>query len=452
MPEHTQRGTNCILRALLVFGLLCGTCLAQTGDRLRLTTDAETRELVSQAEDLLAAGESARAYELLAPHEAALAGDVLFDYTLGVAALDTGRLGEAIFSLRRALSVEPQFSGARMELARAYYESGNPELARPLFTRLLGESPPPPVAGVIQQYLQAIDNEPAAPRSRFLPYLELFAGHDTNANGSTDDQQFLGFTLSPDNVETESPFAELRAGFDGFVPRSSRFGWVFNAGASHRANPDASFVDATILNGYGGINWQRDAWFGRAGVDGYWGARDGDPNESWLGLDALIGRRLTDSWDATLGLRGGAQRYDEAIEVLDVNRFLYSLGVTRRFASRATLSAQVLGGNDSEQFEGSPYGNSKIGGRLGLSMPVGASAWLLASLGSLTSDYDGLFFGTPREDTQLFAMLQLEFRDVLTPGLAIIPRVRYVDNDSDVELYSYDRTELGVAFRWTPQP
>ena len=113
---------------------------------------------------------------------------------------------------------------------------------------------------------------------------------------------------------------------------------------------------------------------------------------------------------------------------------------------------QVVGGSDSEQFEGSPYGNSKIGGRLGLSLPVGTSAWLQASLGSLSSDYDGLFFGTPREDTQLYTMLQLEFRDVLIRDLAIIPRVRYVNNDSDVELYSYDRTELGIAFRWTPQP
>ncbi len=452
MPEHTQQGMNSIKRGLLIFGLLCGTCLAQTGDRLRLTTDAETRELVRQAEELLADGESARAYELLLPHEAALAGDVLFDYVLGIAALDTGRRSEAIFSLRRALSVEPGFSGARMELARAYYESGNPELARPLFTRLLGENPPPPVAGVIEEYLQAIDRTPTAPQSRFLPYLELFAGYDSNANGSTDDQQFLGFALSPVNVETESAFAELRAGFDWFIPSSSRFGWLFNAGASHRANPDASFVDATILNGLGGFNWQRDAWFGRAVVDGYWGSRDGNPNESYIGLDALFGRRLNDSWDATLGLRGGAQRYDESIEVLDVDRFLYSLGLTRRLASRAQLSLQVLGGSDSERFDGSPYGNSKFGARLGLSMPVGTSAWLLASLGSLTSDYDGLFFGTPREDTQLFAMLQLEFRDVLTRGLAIIPRVRFVNNDSDVELYSYDRTELGIAFRWTPQP
>ncbi|HEX9852623.1 MAG TPA: tetratricopeptide repeat protein [Woeseiaceae bacterium] len=452
MSDHILRGMNILRRGLLFLGLACSTCLAQTVDRLRLSTDAETRELVSQAEGLLAGGESQRAYELLMPHEAALAGDVLYDYVLGVAALDTGRLSEAIFSLRRALTVEPGFSGARMELARAYYESGNPELARPLFNQLLGENPPAPVAGVIREYLQAIDRAPVAPQSRFLPYVELVAGYDSNANGSTSDQQFLGFTLSPDNVETESQFAELRAGFDWFVPRSSRFGWIVNAGVSHRANPDASFVDTTIVNGLGGFNWQRAEWFGRAAIDGYWGSRDGNPNESYAGLDALLGRRLNERWDLTLSLRGGAQRYDESIEVLDVDRVMYGLGMTRRFSSRAQLSVQLLGGNDNERQEGSPYGNSKLGGRASLSAPVGDSAWLLASLGTLESDFDGLFFGTPRKDTLFSSVLQLEFRDVLTDGLAIIPRVRYVNNDSDVELYSYDRTELGIAIRWTPQP
>ena len=47
---------------------------------------------------------------------------LFFDYLLGVAALDNGYISEAIFSLRRAIAVEPGFSGARMELARAYFE------------------------------------------------------------------------------------------------------------------------------------------------------------------------------------------------------------------------------------------------------------------------------------------------------------------------------------------
>jgi tetratricopeptide (TPR) repeat protein len=441
---------NLVLQGLLVCGMAIGPAQAQSGDSLQVAT--ANRQLLERAETLLANGNSEQAYALLQPQEAALAGDVLYDYLLGVAALDSGRSSEAIFSLRRALSVEPGFSGARMELARAYYESGNAELARPLFNQLLGENPPPAVADVIYQYLRAMDRAPPVQSGRFLPYFDLFAGYDSNANGSTGNEQFLGFMLSPDNVETDSAFAEFGAGFDWLLPRSSRFGWVFNARASHRANPDASFVDMTVLSGLGGFNWQRDAWFGRAALDGYWGARDGDPNESYLGVNALVGRRLADRWDMTLDLRGGAQRYDDVIEVLDVDRFLYSLGVSHRFASRSQLNVQLLGGNDNERIDGSPYGNSKLGGRLSLVSPVGETAWLYASLGSLQIDYDGLFFGAAREDTQLSAVLQLEFRDVLTRGLAVIPRLRYVDNDSDVELYSYDRTEIGVVIRWTPQP
>ncbi len=137
--------------------------------------------------------------------------------------------------------------------------------------------------------------------------------------------------------------------------------------------------------------------------------------------------------------------------MLDVDRVLYTLGVTRRFAPGAWLSFQVVGGEDSEKQSGSPYGNSKSGGRISLSTPISNSALLYASVGSLTSDYDGLFFGAAREDEQLTTSVQLEFRDVLTDGLSIMPRVRYVDNESDIPLYEYDRTELGIFFRWMPR-
>lgn len=454
MPVEAHRGrtSGIILSLLLLCSICTGMARAQSGDSLSVQADPALQSLLGEAESLLSDGRSAQAFDLLQPHEAAYAGHVIYDYLLGIAALDSGRTSDAIFSLRRSLSIAPGFSGARMELARAYYESGNRELARPLFTELLGENPPPAVAGVIQQYLQAIDSSTVTPSRRFFPYLGLFAGYDSNANGSTGNQQFLGFTLSPDNVQTESGFAEVNAGFNAYLPRSSRFAWVFNGRASHRANFDASFVDATIISGLGGFNWQRDSWFGRAALDGFWGSRDGNPNETYVGLDAIVGKRITDQWDVTAGLRGGAQRYDGTLDVLDVNRFLYTLGVNRHFSSRAQLGAQLIGGNDNEVETGSPYGNTKFGGRLSMTSPIASSVWMSAALGALESDYDGLFFGLPRKDTQWTAVLQFEFRDVMTRGLSITPRVRYVENDSDVELYSYDRTEMGIDVRWIPQP
>ena len=49
------------------------------------------------------------------------------------------------------------------------------------------------------------------------------------------------------------------------------------------------------------------------------------------------------------------------------------------------------------------------------------------------------------------SLLQFEFRDVWTEGLTLAPRLRYVDNDSDIYLYTYNRMEVGLMIRWAPQ-
>jgi len=446
VPNSIKLATVALLLCALVISL---PALAQ--DTLEIGANRDEQQFLADAESLLAAGQSDAAFALLAMRESDLAGNPYYDYLLGVAALDSGRHSEAIFSLRRSLAVAPDYSGARMELARAYFDSGNSGQARPLFVRLLGENPPAAVRNVINDYIASIDATPSAPASSFRYSFDLAGGYDDNANGSTDSQQFLGFTLSPNNLKTESSFAEVGAGFNWNNPTSTQFGWYAGGRASYRHNPDASFVDAGLLSGNAGMNWQRNSFFGRLGADGYWATRDGEPNQNYAGLDVLLGSRISDNWDLTFGLRGGGIRHDDLIDTLDVDRVLYSAGLTYRFGSPGNLSIEVIGGDDSASKSNSPYGNSKFGGRLSLYLPVGANGTLFASTGSLTSDYDGLFFGSLREDTQISTLIQISFNDVGVDGLSLTPRVRYVDNDSDVALYKYDRTEVGLQLRWTPQ-
>lgn len=426
------------------------TALAQSGATLEVQADAATQSLLRNAESRLATNDPAGAWEILSPRESELAGNPYYDYLLGIAALDTGRTSEAIFSLQRSLAVEPSFSGARMELARAYFEAGNTDQARPLFLRLLDENPPPDVRDVLDRYIATIDRRPARPDARFAPFAEITVGYDSNANGSTDSNQFLGFTLSPQNVEADSPFGEIGIGFNYTRPNSIESAWYLGGRAGHRHNSDASFIDSSVVSGVGGITGRSGALFGRVGIDGYWSARDGDSNEAYAGVDLLIGRAVSDRWDLSLGVRLGALRYDDLIEVLDVDRLLASVKASYRFSSLGNFSVELIGGQDDEQQAGSPYGNGKLGGRVSLNAPLGNNSLFLAA-GLLTSDYDGLFYGVPREDDQSTVVLQVEFRDVMTEGLSLIPRVRYVDNDSDVALYTYDRTEFGLMMRWMPR-
>ncbi len=435
--------------ATLLLWALASNALAQ-GDTITVSNAAASRQLLSQAEQQLAAGHAEAAYTLLGPREDDFAGNAYFDYLLGVAALDSGRTTQAIFSLQRAIAVAPQFAGARMELARAYFESGSVAEARSLFVSLLDESPPAAVSDVLNQYIAAIDARPATPASRFSPYLEFGSGYDSNANGSTDNQQFLGFTLTPNNVETESPFADLAAGFSYSRPSSTRFGWYNGLRASYRSNPDADFVDSGIASGYGGFNWRRERFFGRLGADAYWASRDGESNEKWVAGDLLLGRRLSDRWDLTLNLRSGALRHRNSIEILDVDRTLATLGFAYRPTPSSVINLSIIGGKDDERVSGAPYGNDKRGARLSFRAPFGR-AFVFGSIGSLESDYDGLFFNGQRKDTQNNVLLQFEFRDVWSDGLSLIPRLRYINTDSDIALYEYDRTEVGLSLRWTPQ-
>ena len=125
MPDNTPWGNvKGIYGILVLLASMAGTPVpAQENQTFEVLAAAETRQLLARAESLLGAGQNQGAYDLLGPYEVELAGNPYYDYLLGVAALDSGRTSEAIFSLRRSLAVQPQFSGARMELARAYYEA-----------------------------------------------------------------------------------------------------------------------------------------------------------------------------------------------------------------------------------------------------------------------------------------------------------------------------------------
>src|SRR5260370_639758 len=83
---------------------------------------------------------------------------------------------------QRAVASRPKCSGARMELARAYYAVGDNESARREVTTLQAEAPPPEAARAIAEYLDAIDRRAAAYQRQMAAYVALAGGYDSNVN------------------------------------------------------------------------------------------------------------------------------------------------------------------------------------------------------------------------------------------------------------------------------
>lgn len=142
-------------------------------------------KLILDADALLRAGKPAEAYTLLEAAEFERAGDVRFDYLLGITALDSGKPDRATLVFERVLSVDPNFAGARLDMARAYYQLGDFARAKTEFDRVMEQNPPVGAKVTIQKYLDEIAQHDVAQRTRITGYIEGVLGGDSNVNTGT---------------------------------------------------------------------------------------------------------------------------------------------------------------------------------------------------------------------------------------------------------------------------
>jgi tetratricopeptide (TPR) repeat protein len=150
-------------------------------------TDEMLEILLREADALLKGGKPAEAYSLLEPKEADYAGEISFDYLLGIAALDSGKPDRATIAFERILTVNPNFAGARLDMARAYFAMGSDDLAKVEFEKVLAQSPPEATAAVIKKHLEVIADRQKARIQQVNIYLETNFGHDSNITAATPD-------------------------------------------------------------------------------------------------------------------------------------------------------------------------------------------------------------------------------------------------------------------------
>jgi len=427
---------------------------AQAADTVQLQgAPTDAKATLDRARQLLTAGRANEAYALLAPREFDWSGASEFDYLFGIAALDTGKPADAVFSLERVLAAQPDFDGARMELARAQFEAGDFAAARSQFQYLASRSPPADTGRVIDRYIEAIDARAGSRQQRWSGFVETGGGYDSNANASTSSTTFGGYFLDPDNVETGSGYVSVAGGINHSTGFANGLASTSGLRLDYRNNPDAHFVDQAVASGGSSLYWNAGAWRMSGGVNGFYGLLDGDPNESYLGLNAGIGRLFGEDWEIGGRLQGGALRYhQDALETLDVDRYVGTLTLTRYNigTAGARLSMSLVGGRDDATEDGSLYGNDKLGGRIAGNWPVRDNIGLYMEAGYLRSDYDdgaGFYDGSGlshRNDDQYTALVSADLDNWPAAGWTLSPHVRYVRNDSSISLYEYDRWEAGV--------
>ena len=408
----------------------------------------------------------AEAYALLEPHEDELAGDKRFDYLLGIAALDSGKADKATIAFERVLAVDPDFAGARLDMARAYFQLGDFQRARVEFTTVLSQNPPPEARQTTEQYLKLIAAREQAQKTRIGGYVEAAAGRDSNINSSPGQSQiavpFFGnqiFTLSQSNTQTAAAYLGAAAGAE--ISRVIDGGFSAIAGIDVRQR---SYND----------NSQFNTQYGRVQAGGLYA---GETEMLRLGVSTdqynLGGSRVYESTAASaewrhsfnkqnqVNLLGQASRFrfpSESLQIQNFDQSVFGAGAMHVLADgKSTIFANVLTGyersvapvTDTNPTGGRADGNKRFDGvRIGAVGYINDNWDFFIGAGYQSGRYDkqNASFLETRRDRQSDFGAGVNWR--FARQWSLRPQATYVKNDSNIAIYAFSRLDASINLRW----
>ena len=423
--------------------------LLPTLESLKVSRAAFSQDpLYDEALAAVGTGRASAILSRLLDVEESYAGDPDYDYALGVMQMETGRPQDALFPLLRASRAKPNGLGIRLDLGRAYFETGENESARRVFEELRGKNPPPRAAEVIDSYLKAIERRAARYEPRLVAVISLDAGHDSNANSASDLQSFAGFLLDSASRSSKSAYAALTAKADYALPITPRWRWLLSGEAGTRNYFDTDATQFTTQQGgvNTGLSYRRGNWELSSRVGAALLYVDGEQNSQVLQWTGGWNWRANPFWNYRSSAKIGTVRYEDVLSVRDVDQWVLSGGAGRRFnlAFGSEFGLDLIVGGDDAVETTSPNSRDLTG--LGLNGVVQlAPRWRMQMNSNLvTAEYDGKFFGLARKDVQWSTVLGLQFTDNRWQKWTLGMTAGYVENQSDIDLFEYDRLDLAI--------
>ena len=452
--------------------------LAALAVTLLLSTAAsgadDARALAARAKSLVESREASQAFALLEPHEARLAGDVDFDYWLGVAAFESDRLDRAVIAFERVLVRRPDFDSARLELARTYLRMGALDVAGQEFGRLLARAPNAQGRRVIEEYQEQIARLKRRQRFSLSGFVEAGGGRDTNLSSST--QNFPGAILSSfglpgiqptgNSIRREDNFAAVNAGADAFYafsPDRAVFAAATARWRGYRQHDDYDYGIADLVAGMrlraGVTDYVASLLLQSFRQDGAvvdtLGAESITNDRDAAGVNFEARRELDATTQVALGAQYTAYRY-RSNPGQDTHQVVVSAAVDRKLGGYAgsTVGLRVFAGHDEARrtlnaFTDATASRITYGARFVVQTdPAQRTSWVTALGWSRRVDDDSFARATLIEkgrDDLFEAFLRATYR--LNDALSLQPYLSWVYNRSNIALYSFHKTEGGLMLR-----
>ncbi|MDD2894289.1 MAG: porin family protein [Halothiobacillaceae bacterium] len=414
------------------------------------------QQLLNDATALLNAGKTEEAYQLLSAKDFEYSGNAQFDYLLGIAALDSGHPDKATLALERVLAADPNFAGARLDMARAYFHLGDLPRAKTELEAVMKQEPPEAARITIEKYLQAIDSAEKAKATQYSAYVEGTVGRDTNANNSTSQSQVavpafgdLVFTLNPTSLKTPATYYAAAAGGEVNHVYSDRWSAYAGIDVRQRNNNKLHAYDSGSVDMRTGAALDVGGEVFRLGVT--WGFYEQAhlKNRNAYGISAGWQHNFGPKNQLNLFGQHGKNRYSEsAYQVNDFNQSVIGLGMLHILGEGRTALFESINvmkeGAVSDRADGSKTG---YGLRVGGQTAVADDVEVFVNAGYQKGRYDkeNLAFLTKRDDKQIDVALGGNWS--FAKSWTLRPQLSYTRNKSNIAIYSFDRIDASITVR-----
>lgn len=427
-------------------------------------------KLLMEVQQLLAGGNPKQAYVKLVEQQSRYPDNKEFDYLLGISALDSGKIDDAIIALERVLARDPKNAGALMDLGRAYFNAGSLDLAEATFNQLRTSNPPAPTLQAIDRYLQAIAQRRSSGKKQMYAWGETSLGYDSNITGVPKDFtsavvsafNIPGVDPTGNSIRRKAPYIGAAAGIDVVVPINAAWSGFAGAEVRGRAYRKQADFNSTYGEARTGLSWQGGVHGARLVVSGNRydqdGQAPGDPKPTNDRKTGTLGGEyqysLSDNQHVNVGLSGSWVRFPRN-DIEDFNAIGVNLGWLRSFAGNGSPVLQVSGFYSRDEAErkladGVADKSKRIGG---------VRSYFQYSLGEKLSLFNALGY-THRKDQSAFARAtEVEFgRDRMadvTFGVnwrfqpKCMMRAQWYGsrNESNIAIYDYSRNEVSSNIR-----
>lgn len=400
-----------------------------------------------------------KAYQLLLAQQQDQANNPEFNDWLSQLALQLNDYPQAINALERLILLQPEHLGARLDLAIAYYKTGDPASAQQELGQLkqkmhgLADAPPK-----IQQAIRLLQHQ-LRYRNRYKTstLLQLGTGYDSNINQGAadatiplnlDGQLNTSLELSPHSIAQGSAFSSQRLQWQASQHGHSCPGrWcksaVFDLSSRlHRQHSEYNPFQAVL-----GGTLSRKTGQRQDRISGYLQYAHLSDTDSLLALSSELSQR----WKHNQQWLGYALYLN--------NR--HTLNSTREDSQQSSFT--LLGEQHNRWYYSASLGYHHQPGRasgntlqsqLNLSYKTRLGSWHSQSQLSLNWDKDDqpynftLFGNTERTDTKY--QLSFTASKALTPRWITSLRLEHSNNSSNIPLFNRNRTQINftASYLW----